>query len=52
VSDGRAASILREAQVDNERYYYYLQKVVDKNTIISGNMFTARTKRLFEITVS
>ncbi len=51
VSDGRAASILREAQVDNERYYYYLQKVVDKNTIISGNMFTARTKRLFEMAV-
>ncbi len=51
VSDGRAASILREAEVDNDRYYYYLQKVVDKNTIIPGNMFTARTKRLFEMAV-
>ncbi len=48
VSDGRAASILREAEVDHDRYLYYLQKTVDTKTIIPGNMFTARTKRLFE----
>ena len=48
VSDGRAASILREAGVDNERYLMYFTKTVDKNMVISGNMFTARTKRLFE----
>ena len=49
--DGRAAAILREANVDNERYVLYLQRVVDKQVIISGNMFTARTKRLFETAV-
>ena len=48
VSDGRAAAILREAEVDHDRYLYYLQKTVDTQTIIPGNMFTARTKRLFE----
>lgn len=48
VTDGRAAAILREAEVDSDRYYYYLQRVVDRQTIIPGNMFTARTKRLFE----
>ncbi len=50
-SDGRAASILKEASVDEQRYLYYLERVVDKQTIISGNMFTARTKRLFQTSV-
>jgi len=49
--DGRAAAILREANVDGERYVLYLQRVVDKQVVISGNMFTARTKRLFETAV-
>lgn len=48
VSDGRAASILREAEVDNDRYLFYFQKTVDKNIIVPGNMFTPRTKRTFE----
>lgn len=48
VTDGRAAAILREEGVDNERFLYYFKKTIDKNTVISGNMFTPRTKRLFE----
>ncbi len=48
VADGRAAAILREAEVDNDRYLYYFQRSVDKTTIIPGNMFTARTKQIFE----
>lgn len=48
VSDGRAASILREAGVDNERYLFYFKKSIEKNVVIPGNMFTPRTKRLFE----
>lgn len=50
-SDGRAASILKEAEVDEQRYLYYLQRVVDKQTVIPGNMFTARTKRLFQTAI-
>ncbi len=46
--DGRAAAILREAEVNNERFLYYFQKTIDRSLIISGNMFTPRTKRLFE----
>lgn len=48
VSDGRAASILREAGVDNDRYLYYFKKTIDVNSVIPGNMFTPRTKRHFE----
>ena len=48
VSDGRAASILREAEVDNDRYLYYFKKTIDLNAVIPGNMFTPRTKRHFE----
>ncbi len=48
VPDGRAAAILREAEVDSDRYLYYFQKTVDRSIIIPGNMFTPRTKRLFE----
>ncbi len=48
VHEGRAAAILREAEVDNDRYLYYFQKTVDKTLIIPGNMFTPRTKHLFE----
>ncbi len=51
VSDGRAAAILKEAGVDSERYLYYFQRTIDKSLIIPGNMFTARTKRLFETAV-
>ncbi len=46
--DGRAAAILREAEVNNDRFLYYFQKTINKNLIISGSMFTARTKGLFE----
>ena len=48
VSDGRAASILREAGVDNDRYLYCFKKTIDVNAVIPGNMFTPRTKRHFE----
>ncbi len=48
VSDGRAAAILREEGVDNERFLYLFKKTVDKDIIITGNMFTGRTKRVFE----
>ena len=48
VTDGRAASILREAEVDNDRYLFYFQRTVDKSIIVPGNMFTPRTKRTFE----
>ncbi len=48
VTDGRAAAILREEGVDNERFLYLFQRTIDKNTIITGNMFTPRTKRLFD----
>ena len=51
VSDGRAAAILSEAGVDNERFLAYFQRTVDKTAVISGNMFTPRTKRLFETAV-
>ena len=30
VPDGRAASILREAEVDNDRYLYYFKKTIDR----------------------
>lgn len=48
VQDGKAAAILREAEVDNDRYLYYLKKTVDTSVIIPGNMLTPRTKGLFE----
>ncbi len=47
-TDGRAAAILREAEVNNDRFLYYFQKTIDKSLVIPGNMFTPRTKRLFE----
>ena len=31
VPDGRAAAILREAEVDNERYLYYFKKTINKS---------------------
>lgn len=49
VSEGRSAAILKEAGVTNERYLYYFKKTVDHGLVITGNMFTARTKRLFDI---
>ncbi len=48
VEDGRASTILRQAEIDNDRYLYFFQKTIEKNLIIPGNMFTPRTKRLFE----
>ena len=48
VSDGRAAAILREEGVDSDRFLYLFKKTVDKNMVITGNMFTGRTKRVFE----
>ena len=47
--DGRAASILREAEVDNERYLHYFKMTINKEIIIPGNMFTPRTKHLLEL---
>ena len=48
VPDGRSASILREAGVDSNRYLEYFKKTIDHNLVISGNMFTPRTKALLE----
>lgn len=48
VTDGRAAAILREEGVDNDRFLYLFKKTIDKNMVITGNMFTGRTKRVFE----
>ncbi len=48
VTDGRASAILREAGVDVDRYLMYYKKSIVKDYVIPGNMFTARTKRLFE----
>ena len=48
MQDGRAAAILREAEIDSDRYLYYFRKTIDSTIIIPGNMFTPRTKRLFE----
>ena len=46
--DGRAAAILRDAEVNNDRFLYFFEKSIDKSLIIPGNMLTPRTKRLFE----
>ena len=51
VPDGRAAAILREAEVDNDRYLQIFKRTIDKSIIIPGNMFTPRTKSLFEKSV-
>ena len=48
VTDGRASAILREAGVDVDRFIVYYKRGIIKDLVISGNMFTARTKRLFE----
>lgn len=48
VTDGRAASILREAGVDNDRYLFYFKKTIDPGYIMPGNMFTPKTKKMFE----
>ena len=51
VTDGRAAAILREAEVDNDRYMYYFKKTIDPSMVIPGNMFTPRTKQLFDMAI-
>ena len=48
VADGRAASILKEEGVDNERFLFLFKKTISQDMVITGNMFTARTKKLFE----
>ncbi len=50
-SDGRAAAILREAEVDNDRYMFYYKKTIDDSVVIPGNMFTPRTKNLFDTAI-
>lgn len=52
VSDGRAAAILREHQVDVQRYLNFFQRSIDKTISLSGNMLTPRSKRLFEKAVN
>ena len=51
VSDGRASALLREAGVDVDRFMIFFRRSIERNLIISGNMFTARTKRSFELAV-
>lgn len=48
VEDGRAAAVLREAEVDNDRYLFYFKKSIDPTCVMTGNLFTPRTKRLFD----
>lgn len=48
VADGRAAAILREAGVDNERYLNLFKRTIDQTMVISGNMWTPRTKHVLE----
>ncbi len=48
VPDGRAAALLNQAEVDNERYLFYFKRTVETDLIIPGNMFTPRTKHLLE----
>ena len=48
VHEGRASSLLKEAGVDNERFLNYFKRSIDPTIKIPGNMFTPRTKGLFE----
>ncbi len=48
VSEGRASAILRESGVTTERFLVYFARSIVKELVIPGNMFTARTKRMFE----
>ena len=48
VTDGRAASILREAEVDPDRYLFYFKRSIVPTCVMPGNMFTPRTKQVFE----
>ena len=48
VTDGRAASILKEEGVDNDRFLFLFKKSISQTMVITGNMFTPRTKKLFE----
>ena len=48
VTDGRASALLREAGVDADRYAMYFKRTIQPTLVIPGNMFTPRTKRLFE----
>ncbi len=47
-SEGRASAYLRQAEVDNDRFLFYFQRSINRNTIIPGNMFTPKVKQLFE----
>ena len=49
VADGRSSAILKEAGVSNDRFLEYFKKTIDKRLVITGNMMTGRTKRLFDI---
>ena len=46
-SEGRASAYLRQAEVDNDRFLFYFQRSINRNTIIPGNMFTPKVKQLF-----
>ena len=48
VTEGRASAYLRQAEVDNDRFLFYFQRSINRNTIIPGNMFTPKVKQLFE----
>ena len=46
--DGRAAAILRNAEVESERYLHYFKRSVDLTVAIPGNMLTPRAKKHLE----
>ncbi len=53
VKEGRAAAILREAGVDNERYLKLFLRTIQKDYVAPDKtLFTARTKQLFERAVN
>ncbi|MBO7345182.1 MAG: ATP-dependent Clp protease ATP-binding subunit [Clostridia bacterium] len=52
VTEGRAAAILREEGVTNERFLPLFERSISKDSVVPGNMFTPRTKRVFENAVN
>ena len=48
VEEGRASAILKSAGVDEGRYLTYFKRSINRDIVLPGNMFTARTKGMFE----
>ena len=48
VDAGVASKVLKKENINIDKYLFYFQRSIDKTAIEGGNMFTPRTKRLFE----